>query len=204
VPEPPGLPPAAQLAGAVTVQAFCADGGGTGSGVIVGPRHVLTAWHVARMACPTTYEAEIHTPAGETRRARLVGADRDADLALLELDRPVAFSVPTVGPPPAIDDRVCMQANYPYAIRRCGLVGRYHTDAELRAASKKDPRYPPDAGDMSHDVTTEPGNSGAGVYDRQGRLVGIVTYYRRCSSGQLCGGRATSLFTRQRLLSGVL
>lgn len=147
-----------------------------GSGVIVSPRVALTAAHVVRCNGDTHAAIVVRYPGGEVK-ARAVLLDLDGDVARLELAGPLRVEPARIGPPPDIDDRVCLVASVPARGRRCGVVERYAA--------------PP--GNVRHDALTLPGNSGSGVYDEAGRLVGIVTHYSRCPNGQFCGGAFTSL-----------
>lgn len=180
--------PAIQVDEAATLSVLCADGRSfAGSAVVLGPDRLLTAAHV--VACEghggapllvlvslggvsTVGTVEIMSPGSDL--ARLVTVDRLAYHALL------------IGPRPAIGEIVCVAAGAPQGrTRRCGPVERFEEEP----------------GDIVHAVVTEPGNSGAGVYDSAGRLVAILSHYRECINGQLCGGKATSLAGRAWILA---
>jgi hypothetical protein len=81
------------------------------------------------------------------------------------------------GPTPEYGARVCSTTAYPQFLRMCG-------DVQM-------PADPP--GDLSHTIVTEGGNSGSGVYDAKGRLIGIITHRWSCQNGQLCGGKLATL-----------
>lgn len=166
----------------ITTVCLAADGsGGTwvGTGVIVNDHTVLTAAHIAEDPPGTACLRSARMVNG--RRYALIhgktlpGRDLASLVTVLETFSP---TYPIVyGPPPAFGERVCSMTAYPRALWRCG---------EAQTAEE-----PP--GDLSHTIVTEGGNSGSGVYDTRGRLVGIITHRWSCSNGQYCGGRMATL-----------
>jgi S1-C subfamily serine protease len=169
---------------AVHITIMCVDeagrlSGGYGSGTIVNDRTVLTAAHIAE------------DDPGEVcvRRATMVNGKSyllapgvsmpDRDLAsLVTVDDKFAPTYPVVyGLTPAFGSRVCSMTAHPRFLWRCGDVQR--------------PAEAP--GDLTHTIVTEGGNSGSGVYDTRGRLVGIITHRWSCQNGQLCGGKLATL-----------
>jgi len=171
---------AQQLDSAVAIFVSCESGRfGFGSGVIVGPNKVMTAAHVVK--CPGRYLVMVDGLESETiYEGKKAYSDSRTDLALLETVERLPYtpvSIHTVSP----GKRVCTVPMAPRADRRCG-------ESSLRS------RLP---GNLRHDIITEPGNSGSGVYDMGGHLVGIVTHYTTCKNGQLCGGAMTTLSGRK-------
>lgn len=131
-----------------------------GSGVLVNPKKVITASHVVRCAGPTGIYLEF--PGGAESQAIVSAIDFEGDIAVLILKTSVQLGPNAIiGPRPADRDRVCMVTGAPRRNLKCGLVTGFEE--------------PP--GDVRHNILTEPGNSGSGVYDGDGRLVGIVTHY---------------------------
>ncbi len=164
----------------ITTTCFAPQGmyGAYGSGVIVGSHTILTAAHVvqdppgarcmriARMANGSEYLVVPHK------------AIPGFDLASLTSVEPFLPTYPIVyGPPPAFGERVCSMTAFPRYLWRCGEVQQH----------KKPP------GDLAHTITTEGGNSGSGVYDMRGALVGIITHRWTCDNGQHCGGMLATL-----------
>ncbi len=185
----PGDLESAQARRAVALYVMCGPGSGrSGSSAMVrGGDHplVLTASHVVNCAPPTGADPvprDVQTSAamiavdwlGETHAARVVAVDPRRDAAVVELAGEVPGATPAeLGPPPGAGAWVCIAAAAPEVGRSCGEVAG--EDADL-----------PDAG-LVHAAKTVPGNSGAGLYDASGRLVGVVTRSR--GSGKV-GGRA--------------
>ncbi len=163
-------PEARQRDLAVEITRGCATSSGVqvgfGSGVLISESTVLTASHV--VLCPGVAALVVLSP-GVMRVAQVAQLDLEGDMAILTLDSPVK-GVPTakIGPRPKVGDRVCLATARPERARPCGNVTAYDT-------------LP---GDVRHTARTVPGNSGSGVYDRAGLLVGIVTH--ACRDGS-CG-----------------
>jgi S1-C subfamily serine protease len=132
--------------------------GHIGSGVVLDERHVLTAAHVVR--CPTIPGVMLTTFDGRHIQAVVTHEDQAADVAVLELataDRLHLDVAPPARARVAIGDAVCAETSDPARQTYCGVV-EYVGDDVARAA-----------------FTAIRGNSGAPVYDAQGRLVGLVT-----------------------------
>ncbi len=178
--------PQAALEQAVKITATCFGDDGSitgfyGSGVIVDSKTVITAAHVARdpdgYTCFRVVEMTNEHKYIVTPGVILV----ERDIATLKLDSSESFdpTYPVIyGPSPGFGERVCAMVAHPMWLWRCG-------DAQMSVA-------PP--GDRIITITVEPGNSGSGVYDAQGRLVGIITHRWSCGvTGQLCGGKMSTL-----------
>lgn len=167
---------------AVEVGALCADGTGRGgSGVLLTGSTLVTALHVVNCAVvPAGYLLApgitspvgivVTTARGELRLARVTAISVDRDQARLELGEEIPDVVPPrIDAPPESGD-VCVVSASPSRSRSCGPV---HVDPDVRI-----------------DVRVETlarvvhGNSGSGVYDEHGALIGIAT---RCA-GVACDG----------------
>lgn len=174
---------------AVEISAVCIQddgaGGGAivgrgGSGVIVSRTRILTAAHVAAshgMFC--VYSAT--TIDGKERMIQPAVELPDLDLAamtILDGEAPFDFSPLAYGGKPMLGDTVCAAVAVPWRGHKCGEV-------------QPDSTAP---GDIKFIIVVEPGNSGSGVYNARGELIGIVTHRFFCSqSRQTCGGKAASL-----------
>lgn len=179
--------PTAQNAAAVPIHVMCADGDRgiqvwAGSGVAVGPTKILTAWHVADCDAGA---AIVMGPGEVPAITRVVLSLPHLDVAVLEVIDGTepwhGWTFPAIGDV-ADGDPICLAVALPSAARRCGHVDRVSA-LEIR-----------------HDVFTEPGNSGSGAYNAAGELVGIVSTYRTCRGGQICGGGVAPLVGLGRVL----
>ncbi len=157
-----------------------------GSGVAVSSRHALTARHVIDCNGATPWQIQATDSRGRSFEMLVdkLRAD-DADAARLVAAGTAEpfdlFARP--GPAPSNDDVVCMSTGIPDWVRACGAVARVGKDMFQFW-------HPADFG-----------NSGSGVYDARGRLVGIVVQLRRCSNGQHCRTVAEGRF--RDLLEGL-
>lgn len=172
----------------VQITISCVNGSGYGSGVIMSSRTVLTANHVANKAANCLYLAET----ADGKKFVMMISKEWPEHDITELYTPFALELVHDGhtqgllpstpielaPVPPPGELACIVSSFPDHLRRCGAVQYYRQE-------------PP--GDVEIDVLVEPGNSGSGVYDLKGRLVGITTHLRRCQNGQWCGGRFSSL-----------
>ena len=153
------------------------------SGVRVGPRHVLTAWHAVDCTGGTVAVVE---PGGVGVRASSTTiyfdesvlafvdvVDVRGDIARLIAPERPGFPAVHTGRPGGI---VCVETAWPAASRRCASPERL-------------------AGGLEIPLETVPGNSGSGVYSAD-RLVGIVLRRSNDSSR----GYAGTLWGREWLL----
>lgn len=149
-----GLSPLEEQIAAVRIDVVCDSGlEKTGSGVVIDAQHVLTAAHV--VDCPGHY-----TIGGDTSQPVEMYLDAfsvDADVARLVTH----VAVLPVRPASRIGyvgegDIVCAADAFPERTWACGVV-RGVVD-----------------GKIIHTATTVHGNSGSGLYDVHGVLVGIV------------------------------
>ncbi len=201
-PDTPSTPgtrtPGEQRATTVHVIVWCVDDSekpkiglelGYGSGVMIDEVTVLTAVHVVSCGEHGVPAIRIAFDDGVTVN---VGIDVETalDVARLHLLQPVRYVRPAlIGYPPHAGASVCHSNAYPERNRMCGHVLAYYGFDDKTS------------GNMLHDARTVPGNSGAGMYDEDGALVGIVTKYAPCNlidlSNGSCGGRVTTLIGRK-------
>lgn len=153
-----------------------------GSGVIVSKTRILTAAHVVETeggVC--AYVAEDSSGKTHLMYPITVLSSEEIDLASMEIISPrdeFASERVFFGKKPAVGDRVCTATAWPRREYKCGDVMR----------SKEPP------GDIRVYMTVEPGNSGSGLYDMRGDLVGIVVHtYPNRGNGQYVTGGASSL-----------
>ncbi len=167
-----------------------------GSGTIVGAHEVITANHMT--SCPT--QAGDADAPNALMAVSVDGEDRHAatpdvllpssDVARLHVDDPLddGTNPVAIGPMPLVGDVVCEAAATPDWTRRCGIV-------QPTAKEGRD-------GDIRVDFKVEHGNSGSGLYDSEGRLVGVVVMLKFCEYQDVCQGYASSLWDRPWLVPG--
>lgn len=168
-----------------------------GSGVAVTKFEVLTAAHVVDCIGPRGPKGEPGKSLGEVdgilgiqpdgigRPMKVVSVFAGTDVARLRFADDGEFYdiAPARIAGVAVGQRVCIVTAAPNRDRRCGEV----EDVIRKRA----------AHDIAISTPVEPGNSGAGVYDQQGRLVGIVTQRRALENGQSVGGLMSGLGGRE-------
>lgn len=184
---------AEQQANTIIVERVCVFGdplsvkgleatGGVGSGVMIADGSALTALHV--VYCPAQSATILHvtTLDGVKHWATVAAVNSANDIARINVEGvrvsgAVAYGAPEVG------SAVCFLAAFPSRIQSCGHVVGVH------------PVKTQDNGmiDVWNSARTVAGNSGAGMYDRRGYLIGLVTNRMTCEG---CGGLATSLIGR--------
>jgi hypothetical protein len=176
--------PAQQYNTMVRITTECLAKNYVASGVLVSDHEVLTANHVTQ--CELIPDSGIYVPA-----SRLVVwvTDAEASEATVEINVPQAdlarlhtkdsfgdyFSGISVGAPPEIGDKVCEVSAEPRPTYRCGVT----------QASRP--------GRVAVDFMVEHGNSGSGMYNSRGALVGITTNQFVCENHQICAGFGTAL-----------
>lgn len=176
---------AAEHESAATVEVVCFDAEagtlmqGGGSGVVTSKHTILTARHVASLEDALAGCVFTVTVAGGKAVFAVPNREwKERDVSELVTVDELPYHPVTLGPVPSPGETACVVTAIPGARRKCGDVAYYRSE-------------PP--GDVNIEVVIEPGNSGSGVYDKRGRLVGIVTHLRSCRNGQWCGGKFSSL-----------
>jgi serine protease Do len=157
--SPPHLAQVADRLWQVTVEIQGADG--SGAGILWAPDLIVTNAHVARAP-------RVRVGLADDRHveARLVGADRRADLALVRMPRSgVAAAALADSDALRVGDLV-VAFGHPLGLRRTLTAGIVHALAPA----------PPGGRRWIHaDVRLAPGNSGGPLADTAGRVVGINT-----------------------------
>jgi S1-C subfamily serine protease len=169
---------------------------GLGSGVLISAEgRVLTAAHVVQVA-ETVF---VELAGGETLAAKVVASEPSADLALLELERaPSRPTVAVLGDSDAaqIGDEVFV-VGAPLGMSHSLTFG--HISAR-RVVNDLFGGFEP-AELFQTDAAINSGNSGGPMFDREGRVIGIVSHLLSGSSGS--GGLgfvATSGMAKKLLL----
>ena len=133
-----------------------------GSGVVLKPGLVATAWHAVEPA----RRIDVRLADGRILPAKLLAKDAASDIALLRVDaglRPFE-----IAPAPQLAEPVCAIANaYGLGLSvTCGVVSALNvTDAGFNAVEDF----------VQTDAAANPGSSGGALVDRQGRLVGMMS-----------------------------
>ena len=145
---------------------------GIGSGFFIDSQgYLLTNYHVIESEVDPTYQGysrlyvKIDDDSGERFPAKVVGWDRNLDLALLktEMDVPYVFSFSTEDTP-ALGAKV-------NAIGSPGGLTRTLTSGTVSAYARS---IQPMAGSLQIDVPINPGNSGGPLLNENGEVIGVV------------------------------
>jgi len=160
-----------------------------GSGVITDNHTILTADHVAD--CPSGVSEMIaQTVNGEIYVVTVSKQLPKYDLAQLTSEEALPWFQFAIGPRPEVGDLVCSESGIPLRARKCEYVTAVRGD--------------PSDKDISYKAFVVQGNSGSGLFDSQGRLIGIITRclsnFGKCSGG----GRAASLDSHREWLAPVI
>ncbi|GGC87105.1 hypothetical protein GCM10011512_12530 [Tersicoccus solisilvae] len=164
-PVPPADPTWADVyskvkSGVALIEVTTCDGGGHGTGFVVGPNLVMTAAHVVDGQTAIS----VSLPGGVSS-AQVIGFDPGDDLALLRLDDAVQgyrFAVQQALPSVASD---VATIGFPLGAEMTFTEGRVSTvNAEIDGVS----------GLIKTDTAINHGNSGGPLLDNKGRVVGVV------------------------------
>jgi S1-C subfamily serine protease len=147
------------------------DDFGVGSGVVVSAAgDILTALHVVDDAVVI----EIIFADGTEARARIIAAESEKDIAILQPDRPPELIVPAIlGNPGAmrIGDEAFAVGN-PLGLAAsmsAGVISGFNRSLEVRDSNQRM------EGLIQFDTAVNPGSSGGPLLNRYGQVVGIVT-----------------------------
>ncbi len=184
----PRRTPQQRALAAVSVHTEC----GSGSGVLIDEDTVLTAHHVVDCAGRAPMVIAVRTLDQGARVAVIELADTDRDLARLKLASPVRNVAPVHIRFAVTGERVCSATATPERAVRCGKAGGFSTTGREK-------------GDLEVDMPVWFGNSGSGVYSRDGALIGLAVRLMWCDPGDAlfsmltgnrvdtCGGRVSSI-----------
>lgn len=133
-----------------------------GSGVVVRPGMIATAYHVVEPAG----RIDIRLSDGRILPARLIAGDTASDIALLKVDAgltPIEF-----GPRPGLAEPAC-------AIGNAFGLGLSVTCGVVSATGVTNAGFNPVEDFIQTDAAVNPGTSGGALIDRDGRLIGLVS-----------------------------
>ena len=149
-----------------------------GSGVIVtNEGHIITNNHVVtdRQGRPVD-QIEVQLSDGQTKKARLVGADEQVDLAVLKIDEP------GVKPLKLADSDMVQPGDFVLAIGN--PLGFEETVTDGIISSKGRPnRSDAFAGLLQTNAAINPGNSGGPLINIRGEVIGINTAIASTTGG---------------------
>jgi serine protease Do len=166
-----------------------------GSGVIVtNEGHIITNNHVVDQVD----EIEVQLSDGRSEKARLVGADEQADLAVLKIDNP-----PGVKPLKLADSDTVQAGDFVLAIGN--PFGFEETVTDGIVSSKGRPNRADVFGDLIQtNAAINPGNSGGPLINLRGEVVGINTAIISRSGGSQGIGFAIPSNTVRTALESLL
>ena len=141
-----------------------------GSGVVLRPRLIATAWHALEPAL----RVDVRLSDGRILPARIQARDPATDIAILAIDEPQPPI--DIAPPAQLGQPVCAIGNaYGLGLSvSCGVVSAlYRTDAGFNAVEDF----------VQTDAAANPGSSGGALVDEAGRLVGMMSAIFSSASG---------------------
>lgn len=140
-----------------------------GSGVVVSPGRVLTTAHALRDATRRDEEIEVVLSSDQRTPGRIVGADPDIDLAVIEVD------TGQVDPPGWAEQFDPPLGRAVLALANPGGMGLRVTVGTVSATARsfRGPRGRRIAGAIEHTAPLPRGSSGGPLVDFEGRVLGI-------------------------------
>jgi S1-C subfamily serine protease len=131
-----------------------------GSGVVIGPGRVVTNCHVLARARSVQVRRE-----NVTYEARLEHADAERDLCILSI---ASFNAPPVATVAMAELKVGQRV---YAVGNPEKLALTLSEGLISGLRTEDPKLPP----IQTSAAISQGSSGGGLFDAEGRLVGITT-----------------------------
>jgi serine protease Do len=159
----------------------------TGSGVILSPDgYIITNSHVVQGARKVQVRLSYPTPSKDKEKdapphrdlmdAKVIGLDREADLALIKIDQ-IGLDAAALGNSDALQQgQLVLAVGSPLGLENSVSMGVVSSAG--RQIKTDDP-----ATYIQTDASINPGNSGGPLIDTQGRVVGINTFIYTQSGG---------------------
>ena len=135
-----------------------------GSGVVLRPGLVATAWHVVEPA----KRIDIRLWDGRILPARLIAEDVASDIAILGVNAQAGLVPIEIAPPPGLAEPVC-------AVGNAFGLGLSVTCGVVSALNISNAGFNPVEDFVMTDAAANPGVSGGALVDMEGRLVGMMS-----------------------------
>lgn len=169
---------AARSPGVARVASTGCTGTFSGSGFLISPDTLVTAYHVVADATAVSLRFGPEVVTGET-----LAVDVEADLAVVALARGVSADALTLAEDPAAVGAAVAALGYPYG-EPLGMTQGAVTATNLRVSVEGEDRW----GMFRTDAALSPGNSGGPVVTIEGEVVGVVDAGREAAgSGYAIG-----------------
>lgn len=173
---------------------------GTGSGSILDAEgRILTNYHVVKGA----RRLEVTLASGKRYTARMLGADPDHDLAVIQLvDPPKGLTTITLGNSESLKvGRKVLAIGNPFGLDRTlttGIISALGRDLQSEKAGRTLRNL------IQTDAAINPGNSGGPLLDSQGQLIGVNTAIFSTSGSSAGIGFAVPVETVREILPNLL
>jgi S1-C subfamily serine protease len=155
---------------------------GVGSGIVyTSDGYILTNDHVVSQNGREADSVQVTLATGEVLDATIVARDASKDLALLKIDKtgltPVVFAQSSDVKVGQWAIAIGSPLDYRNSVTE-GIVSGLHRDLETG-----DPTSPQLTGLLQTDAAISPGNSGGGLFNAAGELIGMPEAYISAASG---------------------
>ena len=160
--------------GVVAIQVYTGEGDGLGSGFVYDKQgHIITNYHVIENAT----DLEIDFPSGYKTTGKVIGTDKDSDIAVIKADAPESelFPVPLGNSDEVKVGQTVVAIGNPFGLNSTmtmGIVSALGRTLESVHQSPEGSLYT--AGDLIQtDAAINPGNSGGPLLNMSGEVVGV-------------------------------
>jgi serine protease DegS len=166
-----------------------------GSGVIINPEgYLLTNFHVVSNAD----EIKVMLEDGRNLNAKLIGSDRETDLAILKIDAP-DLPRPAVASPDALHvGDVVLAIGNPYGVGKTVTMGIISATGRSQLGINTIEDF------IQTDAAINPGNSGGALVNAKGELIGINSAIYSESGGSQGIGFAIPITLAQDVLNQIM
>lgn len=139
-----------------------------GSGFVIHPDgYIVTNYHVVDKATKITVSFKDRK---NTLTAKVIGADKRSDIALLKVESPTKLAAVTLG-----DSEKVSAGDWVVAIGNPFRLGHTVTAGIVSAKSRKVPGGSPYDDFIQTDASINPGNSGGPLFNARGEVIGVNT-----------------------------